>query len=130
MMRKARQRLLDAHRTSQDAEARFKTTLDTAKVEFRPANMAGTAAKNAKNKVSDVATKTRQAVTSRPGAIVAVGAAIGLYLFRKPIASAVRTQIAQRKEAKRSVRPFADAGKSGKGPIADPTPKSTLTEEV
>jgi len=129
-MKKARQRLLEAHRTSQDAEARFKSTLGTAKVEFRPANIAGTAVQNAKSKVSDVATKTSRAITSRPGTIVAVGAAIGLYLFRKPIASAVRTQIARRKEAKRHATPLADENTSGKGPIADPTPKSTLTEEV
>lgn len=129
-MKKARQRLLEAHRTSQDAEARFKSTLGTAKVEFRPANIAGTAVQNAKSKVSDVATKTSRAITSRPGTIAAVGAAIGLYLFRKPIASAVRTQIDRRKNAKRIAGAAAFREKTGKGPIADPTPKLTLTEEV
>lgn len=129
-MKKARQRLLDANHAAQDAEVRFKSTLGTAKVEFRPANIAGNAVQNAKNKVSHVATKTSRAITSRPGTIVAVGAAIGLYLFRKPIAAAVRTQIARRKDARRGAAPLAPKSKTSGGPIADPTPKSTLTEEV
>ncbi len=129
-MRKAQQRLLEAHRASQAAQTRFMTTLDTAKVEFRPANMAGNAVQNAKNKVGNAATKTRNAITSRPGTIVAVGAAIGLFLFRKPIASAVRTRIARRNETNSRRQPLAAQKQSGAGPIADPTPKSTLTEEV
>jgi ElaB/YqjD/DUF883 family membrane-anchored ribosome-binding protein len=129
-MKKARQRLLDAHRTAHDAEERFKTTLGTAKIEFRPANIAGNAVQNAKDKVSGAASKTSRAVTSRPGTIISIGAAIGLFLFRKPIASAIRTRIARRKENKRSVPSLATKKKTGGGPIADPTPKSTLTEEV
>lgn len=129
-MRKAQQKLLEAHRASQAAQSRFMTTLDTAKVEFRPANVAGNAVQNAKSKVSSAATKTSRAITSRPGTIAAVGVAIGLYLFRKPIASAVRTRLARRKETNSRSQPLVTQKQAGTGPIADPTPKTELTEEV
>ncbi|MEM8694536.1 MAG: hypothetical protein AAGE05_00760 [Pseudomonadota bacterium] len=130
-MKKARQKLLEAHRTAREAEHRFKSTLSTAKVEFRPANIAGNALQNAKDKVGEAVTKTRRAVTSRPVTVLAAGAAIGLYLFRKPIASAVRNRISRRRKTVEPVRPLdTQRTNNGPSPIKDPTPKTILTEEV
>ena len=129
-MKSAAERLDEARRAERAARARWLGSLNTAQARFAPNAVAKDAMEQFRGSASEAADKVSGAVRKRPGAIVAVGAAIGLFLFRKPIASAVRTQIARRKEAKRSVRPRADETKAGSGPIADPTPKSTLTEEV
>jgi ElaB/YqjD/DUF883 family membrane-anchored ribosome-binding protein len=129
-MKSAAERLDEARRAERAARERWFGTLNTAQARFAPNAVAKDAMDQFRESASEAADKVTGAVRKRPGTIVAVGAAIGLFLFRKPIASAVRTQIARRKEAKRSVRPRADETKAGSGPIADPTPKSTLTEEV
>lgn len=121
-MKKARLRLLEAHHDAQHAETRFKATLGTAKVEFRPANIAGNAVQNAKDRVSDAAAKTRPPITSRPGAIVAVGSAIGLFLFQ-PIAATIQKLLERRKNAQAPVQTEVAKKTKGAGPKPDPTPQ-------
>ena len=129
-MKSAADRLDEARRAERNARARWFSTLNTAQARFAPNAVAKNALEQIRESASETAGKVSGAMRKRPGTIVAAGAAIGLFLFRKPIASAVRTRIARRKKAKHITQPFADEKIKGTGPIADPTPKSTLTEEV
>lgn len=121
---------MDAHYTSQEAEQRFKSTLGVAKVEFKPTNIASNAVQNAKDKVSSAAGSAKRAVTSRPGTVLVVGSAIGLYFFRRPIAAAISKRLSRYKDSEADVPSLSTDTPTGKGPIADPTPKTPLIEEV
>ncbi|RED15537.1 hypothetical protein [Parasphingopyxis lamellibrachiae] len=129
-MKSAADRLHEARRAEREARARWLGTLSTAQARFAPDAIAKDAMEQVRESAGEAADKLSGAVRKRPGTIAAVGAAIGLFLFRKPIAAAVRTRIDRRKKAKAGIRSLTKERQSGQGPIADPTPKSALTEEV
>lgn len=129
-MKNAADRLIEARRAERAARTHWFGALDTAQARFAPNAIAKDALDQFKDSANEAAEAVTDAVRKRPGAIVAVGAAVGLFLFRKPIASAFRSRMARRKETKRRRQPLVKQKQSGTGPIADPTPKTTLTEEV
>lgn len=129
-MKSAANRLREARRAEREARARWLGTLGTAQTRFAPDAIAKDAIGQVRDSAGEAAGKITTAVRNRPGTIAAIGAALGLFLFRKPIAAAVRTRLNRRTNAKSNVRSPEKERRPGRGPVADPTPKSALTEEV
>jgi hypothetical protein len=129
-MSKAKDKLLAAKQQADTSQSRFMDTLDTAKTEFHPAAITGTAVANVKQGARTLATKSTRAITSRPGTLIALGTAVSLFVFRKPIARAVRTQLDKIKARQELDKITPPDTPENSGPQPDPTPKSTMTEEV
>ena len=128
-MSDAKERLAEARQAERQARADWLYSLGVAQSRLAPGAIAQDAVDRVKDSATSVVETATGAVRKRPGTIVAVGAAIGLFIFRKPIAATVRKQITRYKESKDPVAPLNAPEPSG-GPIPDPTPKTILTEEV
>lgn len=128
-MSDAKERLAEARQSERQARADWLYSLGVAQSRLAPGAIAQDAVDRVKDGATNVVETATSAVRKRPGTILAVGAAIGLLVFRKPIAAAVRKQITRYQDSKASAAPL-DAPEPTGGPIPDPTPKTILTEEV
>jgi len=128
-MSDAKERLSEARQAERQARADWLYSLGVAQARLAPKAIAQDAVDRVKDGASTAVETATGAVRKRPGTILAVGAAIGLFVFRKPIAAAVRKQITRYQDSKEPVAPL-DAPEPSGGPIPDPTPKTILTEEV
>ena len=115
-MSDAKQRLAEARQDERQARADWLYSLGVAQSRLAPGAIAQDAVDRVKDSATNVVESATGAVRKRPGTIIAVGAAIGLFIFRKPIAAAVRKQITRYKESKDPVAPL-DAPESRGGPV-------------
>ncbi|MBC2777764.1 hypothetical protein [Parasphingopyxis marina] len=128
-MKTAEQRLADAKIEERLARSRWFDSVETAQARATPANIADEAFEQVKEHAARAAAQMGNAVRKRPGTLIAAGTAIGLLLFRRPIAKAVTKTLRSHREKRAETR--AQAAKKPKGvrPRPDPTPKQ-ISEEV
>lgn len=105
-MKNAEERLIEARQAERHARAQWFRSLDIAQERLAPNAIARTAIEQVKEGASDAVGKATAAARSRPGTMVAIGAALGLFLFRKPITSALRTRLSRKSEIEATDDPF------------------------
>jgi ElaB/YqjD/DUF883 family membrane-anchored ribosome-binding protein len=128
-MKTAEQRLSEARIEEKLARARWFDSVETAQARATPSNIADEAFEQVKEHAARAVAQVGDAVRQRPGTLVAAGAAIGLFLFRKPIAKAVTKSLRKRREKRAETRALANKKPKGVRPRPDPTPKQ-ISEEV
>lgn len=128
-MSDALQRLAEARQAERQARANWLYSLGIAQSRLAPKAIARDTVGRVKDGATDMVESAVGTVRKHPGTIIAIGAAIGLFVFRKPIAAAVRKQVSRYQDRKRPVQSI-DAPEAGSGPVPDPTPKTIMNEEV
>lgn len=126
----ARDRLNEARKAEREARTNWLRSLDIAQARFAPNAIAENAVSQIKETAGKAARKVSGKARKRPGMLIAAGAALGLILFRKPIASAIQARISKRKETAgdfcslpaQKIREPADGD--------DRAPVTIITEEV
>jgi hypothetical protein len=128
-MKAAEERLAEARIEEKLARARWFDSVKAAQVRTTPSNIADEAIGQIREHAGRAAAKVGDAARKRPGTLIASGAAIGLFLFRKPIAGALLKRFRRRKETPIGAEALPAQKHTDIGPRPDPTPK-TITEEV
>ncbi len=130
-MKSAKQRLADAHLEERLARARWFNAFETFEARATPANLVDDALGHLKEQAGRTASKAADAVRSRPGTMLAVGSAIGLFLFRKPLWNALAARFSDADdETNAPDEALSQQDYSAAGPKPDPVPEPPLTEEV
>lgn len=128
-MKTAEERLAEAKLAERLARARWFDTFELMQTRTTPSTIADEAVEQIKETAGKAVTKAKDAVRERPGTVVAVASAIGLFLARKPIIRAVKKTLSQRKETRSATNTLSEKKHTSVGPRPDPTPK-TIPEEV
>lgn len=126
----ARDRLEEARRTEREARANWFRSLEIAQSRFAPSAIARNAAEKVKDGASSAVNEVTKSARKRPGTILAIGAAIGLLLYRKPIASAVRAKFSKKHATGEDFRSLPEQRLTEDVASDDPAPVTIMTEEV
>lgn len=124
-MNDAERNLAQARVEERVARARWFESLAEVQSRLAPSQLASDAWNGITDTASNVADKTVVAVKRRPAAMAAVGSAIGLFLLRRPIASAVRRWRSDDEETGPDARTLNDRGAA----MPSLRPQPTMTEE-
>lgn len=129
-MKTAEERLYEARRAEREARANWFRSLGIAQARLAPDAIAKDAIGQIKDGASEAVDKVTGAARRRPGTIVAVGAAIGLLLLRKPIASALRGKFSKKEATGEDFRSLPEQRIKGRVRDDESAPVTIITEEV
>jgi len=126
----ARDRLEKARETEREARANWFRSLEIVQSRFAPNSIAKDAVDQIKDGASSTVDKITESARKRPGTIFAVGAAVGLLVFRRSITLAVRSKFSKHMATQNDFRSLPEQRLTRPAEDEDRVPVTILTEEV
>lgn len=121
---------MEARREEREARARWFHSLNIAEDRLTPDSVGEAAISYVKASATEAAEHVSDTVRNNPGKVAAAGAAVGLFLFRKPIIGAVRRIFSRSEATSDTVQPLAERDIQGVDPVGAAPKIWKITEEV